>query len=252
MARGKQTCRILKDIRRQIAEANGIDLMVSECQYKGDCTGTCPKCESELRYLEQQLRLRRMMGKAVVIAGISAGMAALSGCSDRAAAAHAVSNSNTQNAIDDLKTNTSDERCMLFIDSPTEASDTIILSGEVPWSERDVDTIPDPTRVYIIPDISPEFPGGQEGVMAFIKKNLRCTEEIEREGRKRVVIQFEVDAEGHVCNPNVIRSKGKASDAEAIRVVNLLPDFKPGMKSGQPVRSLYTVPIDFGVCEENK
>lgn len=52
MARGKQTCKILKEIRRQIAEANDIDFITSECQYKGDCLGTCPKCESEVRYLE--------------------------------------------------------------------------------------------------------------------------------------------------------------------------------------------------------
>ena len=52
MVRGKQTCKILKDIRRQIAEANDIEYITSECQYKGDCTGTCPKCESEVRYLE--------------------------------------------------------------------------------------------------------------------------------------------------------------------------------------------------------
>ena len=51
MVRGKQTCKILKDIRRQIAEANDIEYITSECQYKGDCTGTCPKCESEVRYL---------------------------------------------------------------------------------------------------------------------------------------------------------------------------------------------------------
>ena len=55
MNRGKQTCRILKDIRRQIAEANGIEFTVSECRYKGDCLGTCPKCEAEVRYLEQNL-----------------------------------------------------------------------------------------------------------------------------------------------------------------------------------------------------
>ena len=42
MKRGKQTCRILKDIRRQIAEANDIEYITSECQYKGDCSGTCP------------------------------------------------------------------------------------------------------------------------------------------------------------------------------------------------------------------
>ena len=71
MARGKQTCKILKEIRRQIAEANGIEFATSECRYKGDCLGTCPKCEAEVRYLEQQLRARSLAGKAVTLAGIS-------------------------------------------------------------------------------------------------------------------------------------------------------------------------------------
>ena len=77
MARGKQTCKILKEIRRQIAEANGIELATSECRYKGDCLGTCPKCESEVRYLEQQLRARSLAGKAVALAGISAASIAM-------------------------------------------------------------------------------------------------------------------------------------------------------------------------------
>ena len=72
MARGKQTCRILKEIRRQIAEANDIEFATSECRYKGDCLGTCPKCEAEVRYLELQLRARSLAGKAVTLAGISA------------------------------------------------------------------------------------------------------------------------------------------------------------------------------------
>ena len=50
MANGKRTCKILKEIRRQIAEANDIEYVVEECQYKGDCLGTCPKCEAEVRY----------------------------------------------------------------------------------------------------------------------------------------------------------------------------------------------------------
>ncbi len=77
MKRGKQTCKILKDIRRQIAEANDIEFITSECQYKGDCLGTCPKCEAELRYLERQLQARRVRGKSVAPAGISAGAIAL-------------------------------------------------------------------------------------------------------------------------------------------------------------------------------
>ncbi|WP_304637476.1 carboxypeptidase-like regulatory domain-containing protein [uncultured Muribaculum sp.] len=77
MARGKQTCKILKEIRRQIAEANGIEFATSECRYKGDCLGTCPKCEAEVRYLEQQLRARSIAGKAVALAGISAASLAI-------------------------------------------------------------------------------------------------------------------------------------------------------------------------------
>ena len=55
MAKGKQICKILKEIRQRIAEENDIELITSECSYKGDCQGTCPKCEAELRYLEQEL-----------------------------------------------------------------------------------------------------------------------------------------------------------------------------------------------------
>lgn len=77
MARGKQTCKILKEIRRQIAKANDIEFVTSECRYKGDCLGTCPKCEAEVRYLEQQLRARQLAGKLVNLAGISAGIIAM-------------------------------------------------------------------------------------------------------------------------------------------------------------------------------
>ena len=71
MARGKQTCKILKEIRKQIAEENDIELVVSECTYQGDCLGTCPKCEAEVRYLERELEKRQRLGKAAVFAGDS-------------------------------------------------------------------------------------------------------------------------------------------------------------------------------------
>ena len=74
MRRGKETCRILKEIRRQIADANDIEYITSECRFQGDCLGTCPKCEAEVQYLEQQLSARHAAGKAIALAGISAGM----------------------------------------------------------------------------------------------------------------------------------------------------------------------------------
>ena len=73
MTKGKQTCKILKEIRRQIAADNDIDLVIEECTYKGDCLGTCPRCEAEVRYLERELEKRQRMGKVAVIAGLSLG-----------------------------------------------------------------------------------------------------------------------------------------------------------------------------------
>ena len=73
MAKGKQTCKILKEIRKQIAAENDIKLVVEECTYQGDCLGTCPKCEAEVRYLERELEKRQRMGKAAILAGVSLG-----------------------------------------------------------------------------------------------------------------------------------------------------------------------------------
>lgn len=78
---GKGKCRILKQIRAQIAAENDIAFVTSECKHQGDCSGTCPKCESEVRYLEQELRKRQSLGKKVAVAGIAATlMVSTAGC----------------------------------------------------------------------------------------------------------------------------------------------------------------------------
>ena len=78
---GKSKCKILKEIRRQIARENDIALVISECKFQGNCAGTCPKCEAEVRYLEQELRKRQQAGKAVAVAGIAAALVVtVSGC----------------------------------------------------------------------------------------------------------------------------------------------------------------------------
>ncbi len=77
---GKSKCKILKEIRRRIAEENGIEYAVSECKHKGDCRGTCPKCESEVRYLESELEKRRAAGTKVAIASLALSVTLLNGC----------------------------------------------------------------------------------------------------------------------------------------------------------------------------
>ena len=78
---GKEKCRILKEIRQKIADENDIAYVTRECTHQGDCRGTCPKCESELRYLEKQLAARAAAGKRIAIAALCAGMTfSLSSC----------------------------------------------------------------------------------------------------------------------------------------------------------------------------
>ena len=73
---GKDKCKALKEIRRQIAEKNDIPYITSQCTYQGECSGTCPKCESELAYLERELRIKQDLGKAVAVVGLCTTLAA--------------------------------------------------------------------------------------------------------------------------------------------------------------------------------
>ena len=74
MKNGKHICNTLKAIRLDIARANGIVYAPRECHHEGDCSGTCPACESEMRYLEREIARRRSNGKAALIAGVSLGL----------------------------------------------------------------------------------------------------------------------------------------------------------------------------------
>ena len=76
MVKGKSTCKLLKDIRQQIADANGISYQPKECHHKGDCAGTCPACEEEIRYLEHELKARKGNDFGMKVAGIAAGICA--------------------------------------------------------------------------------------------------------------------------------------------------------------------------------
>lgn len=144
MARGKQTCKILKEIRRQIAEANDIEFVTSECRYKGDCLGTCPKCEAEIRYLEQQLRDRSLAGKAVALSGISAGMILMFGCSGTTSSNQ--SNETLQGEpatpVEQIETSESIEE---EVELPMIEDSVIIKKGEI-----------DDTELLIVGEIDPE------------------------------------------------------------------------------------------------
>ena len=68
---GKEKCELLKAMRREIAEANGIVYLSAECTYQGDCPGFCPKCDAEARYLDSELSRLAREGKEIKVTNIA-------------------------------------------------------------------------------------------------------------------------------------------------------------------------------------
>ena len=246
MARGKQTCKILKEIRKQIAAENDIELVVSECTYQGDCKGTCPKCESEVRYLERELEKRQRMGKAAIFAGMSLGtlfaatscdipiMSPVRGEVPRIPDPIEMSNDTTQ--------------------SDTITDEPFLLEGEVmaPVPDTLKEYVFEPKEdenrpgVYVIVEQMPEFPGGDKGFHQYIADNIKYPAEAKEMGISGMVyVNFIVEPDGSVSDIRVLRGIGGGCDEEAVRVVESMPKFKPGIQDGEAVRVSYTVPVLF-------
>jgi len=125
MAKGKSTCKLLKDIRQQIADANGISYRPKECQHKGDCTGTCPACEEEIRYLERELKARKGNGFGMKVAGIAAGIYAT--VMPMTAAAQAVKSDSTANP----PVQTTKKAPIKVVDLSDSCSSPVVVRGMV-------------------------------------------------------------------------------------------------------------------------
>lgn len=92
----------------------------------------------------------------------------------------------------------------------------------------------------------PEFPGSMIALMDFIENNIQYPVEAQKKGiRGRVVVQFIVDEDGCVIEPNIVRSVEPSLDEEALRIIKNLPKWKPGTLHGKAVKVKYTVPVAF-------
>ena len=99
------------------------------------------------------------------------------------------------------------------------------------------------------PDSFPQFPGGLDSLGSFLKRNLRWPEPyIDVEGR--VLVKFIVAKNGRIIKPEVIRPLYKTFDAEALRVVRLMPPWIPAKLNGKAVDKEYSLPINFTLVDE--
>jgi TonB family protein len=94
----------------------------------------------------------------------------------------------------------------------------------------------------------PEFPGGQTGLFKYITDNTKYPENARKNGEEGTVyVNFIVNKEGKVTQPKVTKGRSASLDAEALRLVNAMPLWSPGVQAGKPVAVQYTLPIRFSL-----
>ena len=108
--------------------------------------------------------------------------------------------------------------------------------------------------VFEVVEIMPDFPdGGMSGLMQFLSKNIQYPINAQKNHTQgRVTVQFVVNKDGSISEPKIIRGVDPDLDGEAIRVISLMPKWKPGMQKGQPVRVKYTVPVMFRLSDNGQ
>jgi TonB family protein len=202
-----------------VAAANGIDLEIPDCTFEGECPGTCPRCEAEVRQLERELSHRQSLSQKVAIVGVAMGLA-ISGMSVASA----------QNVNPSDSVNCKSLEMDGFADDGTSADDELIVGD---------------ARA---PQVRAEFPGGMPALREFLAANCHYPKEaLEQKQQGVVLLEFVVEKDGSISTITVIRSVCKALDEEAIRVVRAMPKWKPGEEFGQPCRSFFQLPITFAL-----
>jgi periplasmic protein TonB len=118
-----------------------------------------------------------------------------------------------------------------------------------PMLETDPDA-PDSNYVFPLVDVPAEFPGGREGLLKYLASTIQYPEKATKlKLGGKCYIQFVIEKNGTVTNPKIMRGVPDCPecDAEAMRVVGLMPKWKPGEVGGKVVRSNFTLPIIFKI-----
>ncbi|HBG70155.1 MAG TPA: hypothetical protein DDX57_05145 [Bacteroidales bacterium] len=137
------------------------------------------------------------------------------------------------------------DSCVILVNDSTLTNDIILSkSFEI---EKYVDTLIHFSEdIYTITETQPEFPGGVDALMTFLKNNIKyplAARNNEIQGT--VYITYIIEPDGELSNIKVLKGIGGGCDEEAIRVISLMPAWKPGTQRGKPVRAYFNLPIQF-------
>jgi protein TonB len=145
-----------------------------------------------------------------------------------------------------------------IVDNDVEIDDEIDLNVEidqetaveeyvpyVPVEEEEEEVI-ESDQIFVVVESMPEFPGGYGALMEYLQQNLKYPSIAKEMGIKgRVFLSFVVEIDGSVTDVRVLRGIGGGCDEEAVRVVEKMPKWKPGLQRNRPVRVQFNLPVKF-------
>lgn len=275
VTRGRNICNTLKAIRKQIADANEIEYSPEECHFTGECKGTCPKCEQDVRDLEYELRRRQIAGKAIKVVGIAAGLVALTACSDGKPQRNAsdmvtgetiivkkeepnprnrqlegaISLGNKEKLLEEE--NRKDGEASYNPSLETKEIKKNIKGNSsknqgrnaVTRSAIGIDSI-ESSKIFDNVDEEASFPGGIAACMKYIADNFRYPNiQGDCSIQGKIVVSFIVNEDGNLNDIKVKKSVYSDLDKEAVRVVKSMPKWIPAKQNGKAVKSKYTLPV---------
>ncbi|MBZ4657334.1 MAG: Cell envelope biosis protein TonB [Methermicoccus sp.] len=101
-------------------------------------------------------------------------------------------------------------------------------------------------EIFVVVENQPEFPGGLAAMMKFLSENIKYPVIAQENGiQGRVICNFVVERDGSITDVQVVRGVDPSLDKEAVRVIQSMPKWKPGMQRGKPVRVRFTLPVVF-------
>ncbi len=132
-------------------------------------------------------------------------------------------------------------------ESTIQATDDTKQAIEVKYTPVEVvEEEPEEEQIFQVVEEQPEFPGGQIELMKFLQKNIKYPTISQENGvQGRVIVQFVVNRDGSIVDTQVMRGVDPYLDKEALRVVSTMPKWKPGKQRGKPVRTRFTLPVQF-------
>ena len=141
-----------------------------------------------------------------------------------------------------------------IVDDQADVEETVVANTEDLGQKVEVKYVPvqvvevepEEQEIFDVVEKMPEFPGGQAALMSYLSKNIKYPTIAQENGTQgRVIVQFVVNKDGSIVDAKVVRSVDPYLDKEAIRVINAMPKWSPGMQRNKPVRVKYTVPVMF-------